>query len=198
MVNEVRRSLFSSPSFTYVYLNELDVAGHSDGVGSEKWLGALSYINAFITSLLEKLPGGVRFWVTADHGMVNVKEKYVLGKNNSLLEGIALVAGEPRARHLYVDDAHQDDGVEEIAQTWRATLADKVEVVTKREALERELFGPFVSLDSQERMGDLIVIARDGFVMIDPLREVLESAMVGHHGALTDREKYVPLAVSET
>jgi predicted AlkP superfamily pyrophosphatase or phosphodiesterase len=197
MISEVKKSLSSAPSFTYVYINELDVAGHSDGVGSEKWIGALTYVNAFITALLERLPRGVRLWVTADHGMVNAGEKIVLGKDNNLLDGIALVAGEPRARHLYLEEDRQDEEVDEIAFSWRQQLGKRVEVLTRKEALAANLFGPYVSLDSQERMGDLIVIAKENVVLIDPKREVLESAMVGHHGALTDQEKYVPLATSE-
>jgi hypothetical protein len=42
-------------------------------------------------------------------------------------------------------------------------------------------------------MGDLIVVANSNVVLIDPAREKLESAMVGHHGALTDAERIVPL-----
>ena len=197
MVSEAAKSLAASPSFAYVYINDLDVAGHSDGVGSEKWIDALTYVNTVVTTLLESLPRGVRFWVTADHGMVNAEEKIVLGKGNSLLEGIALIAGEPRARHLYIDDANQGAGIEAIAQSWRATLGEKVDVFTRSQAVKAELFGPVVSLDSKDRMGDLIVIARDGLVLVDPAREALESAMVGHHGALTDSERFVPLMVSE-
>lgn len=197
MVSEVLKSLATSPSFAYVYINDLDVAGHSDGVGSEKWLGALSYVNTVVTNLVESLPRGVRFWVTADHGMVNAKEKIVLGKDNSLLDGVALIAGEPRARHLYFDEGKDFDDGEAIAQKWRDYLGAKVEVFTRAQALAAHLFGPVASLDSQDRMGDLIVIAREGLVLIDPAREALESAMVGHHGALTESERYVPLFMSE-
>ncbi|MCX6429520.1 MAG: alkaline phosphatase family protein [Actinobacteria bacterium] len=197
MISEVQKSFSRSPSFTYVYINELDVAGHSDGVGSEKWLGALSYVNKVISTLLEKLPRGVRLWITADHGMINVDEKIVIGEDNSLVQGISLIAGEPRARHLYLTDDYDGDGVNEIALMWRQTLGEKVEVFTRREAISIGLFGSVVSLDSQERMGDLIVIARDGVVLIDPARKVLESAMVGHHGALTNDERFVPLAMRE-
>ncbi len=197
MVGEAIKALTASPSFAYLYINELDVAGHSDGVGSEKWLSALSYVNTVIVTLLDNLPTGVRFWVTADHGMVNAKEKIVMGKGNSLLDGVTLVAGEPRARHLYIDEANASDEAQPIAQLWRESLGDKVDVFTRSEALAANLFGPMASLDAIDRMGDLIVIARDGLVLIDPAREALESAMVGHHGALTESERLVPLLVSE-
>jgi predicted AlkP superfamily pyrophosphatase or phosphodiesterase len=69
-----------SPSFSYVYLNNLDAAGHDDGVGSEKWLIALSVVAELITGLRDRLPKGTRLWVTADHGMINVGEKIFWAK----------------------------------------------------------------------------------------------------------------------
>jgi predicted AlkP superfamily pyrophosphatase or phosphodiesterase len=194
MVEAARISLKTSPSFAYLYLNDLDVAGHSDGVGSEKWLLALAFVDHAVRTFLDQLPEGTRFWMTADHGMVNVEEKIILGRENSLLEGVALVAGEPRARHLYLEDRYlEGNGPSDVAENWRGTLRESVEVYTRQEAINANLFGSFVSHDASDRMGDLIAIARGGVILIDPLRVNLESAMVGHHGAMTDEERFVPL-----
>lgn len=195
MVEAARISLKTSPAFAYLYLNDLDVAGHSDGVGSEKWLLALAFIDHAVRTFLDQLPRGTRFWITADHGMINVEEKVILGQENSLLEGIALVAGEPRARHLYLEDRFLDgNGPSDAAENWRGTLGDSVEIYTRQEAIDAKLFGSFVSPDASDRIGDLIAIARGGVIFIDPLRVKVESAMVGHHGAMSDAEKFVPLA----
>jgi hypothetical protein len=181
-----------------VYVNEVDVAGHSDGVGSDKWLGALSYVDRVTATLIEQLPRGTRIWITADHGMVNAKEKIILGRENSLLEGIALVAGEPRARHLYLDDDHlSGEGPNDTALRFREFLPGRIDVYTRKEAIAAGLFGKYVSEASQDRMGDLIVVPHESIVLIDPLRVDLESAMVGHHGAMTDSERLVPLRVAE-
>lgn len=198
MLEQAKKSLKKTPAFTYLYINEVDVAGHSDGVGSEKWLIALAYADQVVLTLLEGLPTGTRLWVTSDHGMVNADEKVVLGRENSLLEGISLVAGEPRARHLYLVDGHAD-GKEAQEVTWRFKefFGGGIEVFTRIEAIDSGLFGREVSDDAHDRMGDVIAIARQGLVLIDPLRVDLESAMVGHHGALTDIERFVPLRMSE-
>lgn len=198
MVEQAKASLKKSPSFAYVYVNELDVAGHKDGVGSEKWLAALAHVDHVAATLIAHLPKGTRFWVTADHGMVNADEQIVLGRENSLLEGIALVAGEPRARHLYLDDDHLDGaGPDEIAENWREFFSDRADIYTHEEAVEAELFGAVVSEASHDRMGDIIAVARRGLILIDPLRAVQESAMVGHHGAMTDAERLVPLEMTQ-
>ncbi|MBI3428646.1 MAG: alkaline phosphatase family protein [Actinobacteria bacterium] len=194
MVEEAKNGLKRAPSFTYLYLNDLDVAGHSSGVGSEKWLLALAFVDHAVKTLLDQLPKGTRFWLTSDHGMVNVEGKIILGHENSLLEGISLVAGEPRARHLYLEDRFlKGSGPDEIAENWRTTLGESIEIYTRREAINANLFGLFISNDASDRMGDLIAFTRGGLILIDPLREKLESMMVGHHGALTDAEKFVPL-----
>lgn len=198
MAEQASLSLKKSPSFTYVYVNEVDVAGHSDGVGSDKWLGALSYVDQVAATLIERLPRGTRIWITADHGMVNAEERIILGRENSLLEGISLVAGEPRARHLYLDDDHlSGQGPNEAAFRFREFFGGRIDVYTRNEAIEAELFGKEVSEASHDRMGDLIAVPHEAIVLIDPLRVDLESAMVGHHGAMTDAERFVPLRTVE-
>lgn len=198
MAEQASISLRKSPSFTYVYVNDVDVAGHSDGVGSDKWLGALSYVDLVAATLIERLPRGTRIWITSDHGMVNAQEKIVLGRENSLLEGISLVAGEPRARHLYLDDDHvSGQGPNEAALRYREFFGNRIDVFTRKEAIEAQLFGKEVSEASHDRMGDLIAVPHDAIVLIDPLRVDLESAMVGHHGAMTDAERFVPLRAVE-
>jgi predicted AlkP superfamily pyrophosphatase or phosphodiesterase len=193
LINETIAALKSAPSFVYLYVNDLDAAGHSDGVGSDKWLAALANIDAMVAELLEKLPRGVRIWVTADHGMINVEEKIVMGVENNLLEGIATIAGEPRMRHLYLpqdsDLAPRDD----VISCWRETLGEKVKVYSRDDAIGAGLFGSAVSLDASERIGDIIAIAQSNLVLLDPGRADKEGAMVGHHGGDSDTESTVPL-----
>ena len=181
-------------SFTYVYINHLDAAGHDDGVGSEKWLLALSTVSELITGLRDRLPKGTRLWVTADHGMINVGEKLILGEDNNLMENVTLVGGEPRARHIYL----RDGATTETVAMWREFLGAKADVFSRDEVIAAELFGPEVSLDSRERMGDLIAIAKGEVILIDPTRIKEESKMVGHHGGLEAIELAIPLLTHQS
>ena len=192
LINETAAALKSTPSFVYLYVNDLDSAGHSDGVGSDKWLAALSGVDQLVGSLIEKVPQGTRIWVTADHGMINVKEKVVLGEDNDLLTDVSVIAGEPRARHLYLasDSLHSAD---EVVQRWRQALGDKVTMYTRATAIESGLFGSEVSMDASDRAGDVIAIANQGLVLLDPERSDKEGAMVGHHGGDSEIESSVPL-----
>ena len=189
MVEAAVRALAEPNSFTYLYINALDHAGHNDGVGSEKWLTALSQVADLIGKLRDRLPRNTDLYVTADHGMVNVGEKIILGVDNNLMQNVTLVGGEPRARHIYV----RDGALEETLVQWREFLGDRAAVHAKSEAISAGLFGSHVSEDSFDRMGDLVVIASDEVILIDPTRISQESAMVGHHGGVTESETVIPL-----
>lgn len=183
----------TQPSFVYLYVNELDVAGHSDGVGSEKWLIALVAIDQLVANLINKLPRLSRIWITADHGMVNVGEKIVIGQDNDLAIDLATIAGEPRARHLYLKEGSSLSAQAEVAARWREFLGAKATIFTRQAAISAELFGSEVSADAADRMGDVIAIAQSDLILIEADRQKQESAMVGHHGGDTEIESYVPL-----
>jgi predicted AlkP superfamily pyrophosphatase or phosphodiesterase len=193
LLSETMTALSAAPSFIYLYVNDLDSAGHSDGVGSDKWIAALKGIDSLVGSLIEKAPKGTRIWVTADHGMINVEEKIVMGVDNDLLTDISVVAGEPRARHLYLSEKSSPAAVEEVLHRWREALGDKVLIHSRATAIESGLFGSDVSLDASERAGDVIAIARGGVVLLDPERADKEGEMVGHHGGDSAVESSVPL-----
>ena len=192
LISETKAALQATPSFVYLYVNDLDSAGHSDGVGSDKWIAALSMIDQMVSQLMKEVPTGTRFWITSDHGMVNVEEKVIIGQDNPLLEGVSVVAGEPRARHIYL---HNDSltARAEAASLWQEYLRDKALVLTREEALSSNLFGTEVSADAVDRMGEIIAIARGGLVLLDADRADKEGAMVGHHGGDSDLESQVGL-----
>lgn len=192
MVSAVALALKPQPSFVYTYLNTLDSAGHSDGVGSDKWLTALQQVNDFILKVIESVPNQTRVWVTSDHGMVNSTQQVVLGEDNKLLENVSLIGGEPRARHIYLTAGSEQ---ESIAQ-WREFFGNKANILSKPEAITSGLFGQVVSEDANDRMGDLIAIPNSDLIIIDPARVREESSMVGHHGGLTDIEVQIPLLLA--
>ena len=192
MATAVSAALKPQPSFVYTYLNTLDSAGHSDGVGSDKWLTALQQVSEFITKVKQLAPAGTRIWVTSDHGMVNSTEQVILGQDNKLLENVTLIGGEPRARHIYIKEGAAS---ETIAQ-WQEFFGNKAKVLSKESAIKDGLFGPVVTEDSHDRLGDLIAIANNDLILVDPARVREETSMVGHHGGVTDIEVEIPLLLA--
>ena len=189
MVSAIADSLKPQPSFVYTYLNTLDAAGHSDGVGSDKWLTAMQQVAEFITKVISTVPAGSRVWITSDHGMVNSTQQSILGQDNALLKNVTLIGGEPRARHIYIKEGAES---ETIAQ-WREFYKEQVQVLSKVEAVQSNLFGKVVTEDAKDRMGDLIAIPNNDLILVDPTRIREESGMVGHHGGVTDIEVKIPL-----
>ena len=192
LVSETKAALHATPSFVYLYVNDLDSAGHSDGVGSDKWIAALSMIDQMVSQLMKEVPKGTRIWITSDHGMVNVEEKVIIGQDNPLLEGVSVVAGEPRARHIYLTN-DSPTARSDAASLWQQYLQEKALVLTREEALSSNLFGTEVTADAVDRMGEIIAIARGGLVLLDADRADKEGAMVGHHGGDSDIESQVGL-----
>jgi hypothetical protein len=192
LVSETKQALQKTPSFVYLYVNDLDNAGHSDGVGSDKWIAALSAIDQMVSQLMKEVPKGTRIWVTSDHGMINVQEKIIIGQDNPLLTGVSVIAGEPRARHLYLE-SDSVQAREDAASLWQQYLQEKALVLTREQAISSDLFGAQLSADAVDRMGEVIAIARGGLVLLDPERADKESAMVGHHGGDSEIESQVGL-----
>ena len=192
MATAVSAALKPQPSFVYTYLNTLDSAGHSDGVGSDKWLTALQQVSEFITKVKQLAPAGTRIWVTSDHGMVNSTEQIILGQDNKLLENVTLIGGEPRARHIYI----KEGAIAETITQWQEFFGNKARILSKDNAIKDGLFGPVVTEDSHDRLGDLIAIANNDLILVDPARVREESSMVGHHGGVTDIEVEIPLLLA--
>ena len=192
LVSETKQALQKTPSFVYLYVNDLDNTGHSDGVGSDKWIAALSAIDQMVSQLMKEVPKGTRIWVTSDHGMINVEEKIIIGQDNPLLTGVSVIAGEPRARHLYLENDSVQARVD-AASLWQEYLQEKALVLTREQAISSDLFGAQLSADAIDRMGEVIAIARGGLVLLDPERADKEGAMVGHHGSDSDIESQVGL-----
>ena len=192
LVSETKQALQKTPSFVYLYVNDLDNAGHSDGVGSDKWIAALSAIDQMVSQLMKEVPKGTRIWVTSDHGMINVEEKIIIGQDNPLLTGVSVIAGEPRARHLYLENDSAQARID-AASLWQQYLQEKALVLTREQAISSDLFGAQLSADAVDRMGEVIAIARGGLVLLDPERADKEGAMVGHHGSDSEIESQVGL-----
>jgi hypothetical protein len=102
------------------------------------------------------------------------------------------MAGEPRARYLYV----APERVDEVKSRWQELLGNQVTIYTRAEAIAAGLFGIKVDDRVMERIGDLIVIANEDFILVEMEREELQIAMVGHHGGLTPAEREIPLLLA--
>ena len=180
------------PSVTYVYDGDLDWTGHRYGVDSPQWRAQLAAIDASVEQLREALDPGVRLVVIADHGMVDSPPdaRTDVDEQLDLRDGVRLLGGEARFRHLYCASG----AVEDVMATWRGTLGVHADVLSRDEAIGRGWFGT-VAPQVRPRLGDVVVAARGDHAIVSTTDFPYENKLVGLHGSLTAVEMEIPILV---
>ena len=173
-----------------VYHDQLDGTGHLFGCGSQAWRFQLGHVDMLAQQLAAAIPAGTQLYVTADHGMVDVApgDRVDADTTAGLLDGVALLGGEPRARHLYTTRGAAGD----VLQTWRDLVGDRAWVLSRDEAVGAGWFGP-VAPWLADRIGDVVVATAGSAAVVATRAEVLESSLIGMHGSLTPADQLVPL-----
>ena len=180
------------PSLTYVYDGDLDWTGHRFGVSSSHWLQQLAMVDAEAEQLRESLPEETRLLVVADHGMVDSppEARTDLDEHPVLRDGVVLVGGEARFRHLYCGRG----AVRDVRDTWAGFLGPAAEVLTRDEAVARGWFGTALP-GMLPRIGDVVVASTGDHGVFSSRDFSYETTLVGLHGSLTSAEMLIPLLV---
>ncbi|PSS58239.1 alkaline phosphatase family protein [Pseudomonas sp. BBP2017] len=178
------------PAFCFAYFGDLDFAGHLFGPGSEAWIKQLEIADRLAQAIARKLPERVQMVIIADHGMLALDNEQVrdFDLDPVLQEGVHAIAGDIRARYLYVP-THQD----RVHQRWQNHLGEQYRVLSKAQAIAAGLFGDVLLSQAEARIGDLIVVPTGAGGIIRSEVETHASQWRGHHGALTDEDQRVPL-----
>jgi Type I phosphodiesterase / nucleotide pyrophosphatase len=181
------------PSLTYMYDGDLDWTGHRYGIASTSWQLQLSMIDAAAEQLRESLPQDVRIVVVADHGMVDspADRRLDVDDHPDLLDGVVVLGGEARFRHVYCRGGAVDD----VLGAWRSEVGDRAEVLTRDDAIARGWFGTMTSA-VRPRVGDVLVAARGDFSVMSTSAFPYETRLVGLHGSLTSAEMLIPMLVA--
>jgi len=173
-----------------VYHGDLDAAGHLYGVASPAWGFQLAHVDRLAEQITGSLPFGTVLYVTADHGMVDVghDDRVDADLVPELRDGVALLGGEPRARHVYT----QPGAAAEVLATWREILGERAWVLSREEAIAEGWFGP-PDESLIDRIGDVVAAATGNTAIVASKAEPLESSLIGMHGSLTSAEQLVPM-----
>lgn len=184
-----------SPALAMVYYGHLDATGHALGCTSDAWRYELAHVDKLVEQLAQALPRGSVLHVTADHGMVDVPpgERFDVDVLPELRDGVGLLGGEPRARHVYCRAGAAGD----VLDTWRAVLGDRAWVVSKEQAVADGWFGP-VDDRCAARIGDVIAAPVGSWAIVASKAEPRESALIGMHGSLTPADQLIPLLTLTT
>lgn len=187
----------STPGVSYVYAAELDMAAHAEGWESERWLARLEEVDAALRAVLPRLPKRTGLIVTADHGIVDVPAHRQIAIDQAAPDLLAPVigsAGDPRALSLWLETGTSDAERQQQAQLWQQALGDTAWALSREQAIDAALYGPTVSEEVLQRIGDVLLLARKSVAFYDFRTASPQSrAMIGQHGSLSDEEVRVPL-----
>ncbi len=177
-------------SLVYAYHPDLDRTGHVRGVASEAWRLQLAHIDLLARQLTERLPGDAALVVTGDHGMVDLRpeQRIDLAEEPGLADGVRLLAGEARARHVHAKRGAAGD----VLDTWRALLGHAMWVVPGEEAIDAGWFGPDLPDRLRPRVGDVVAAAYGPVGVVQRAVDPTQASLTGHHGSLTSAEQLVP------
>ncbi len=192
---EALRSRPGDRKLTLVYHGHLDATGHAYGIDSDAWRYELAHVDKLAEQLATGLPEGSVLYVTADHGMVDVSADDRIDVDNvpALREGVALLGGEPRARHVYALPGATAD----VLAAWRGVLGDRVCVLARDEVIAQGWFGD-VAPEFEARIGDIVAAPYGPTAVVATKAEPLESSLIGMHGSLTHDEQLIPLLTLST
>lgn len=178
-----------TPGFAYLYWGDVDKSGHHHGANSWQWGDELEACDRELAGLARRLPRGTTVLITADHGMIDVDRqlRWDVANEPQLAAGVDMVAGEPRAVHVYTEDPHG------VADRWSNVLGDAAVVATGAEAISAGWLGD-TAVHVRPSIGDVIVAMRDRATVVDSASQTPASMeLVGVHGSMTHAEMTVPL-----
>ena len=200
-VNQVLKTLSAArgPTFTYLYMPQVDRAAHEQGTRHEDTLAALGEVDKAVEGLASSLPVDARLIITADHGHLDTEpeKQHKLEGDDALL---SLCTGQPSGdiRLMYVTVS------DENTRAFRKLVSDRYGedflVLTTDEAEGMDLFGPCkLSPEARGRIGNLMLIST-GSAVLDfraALGEKTErkGPKPSHHSGLTPDEMRIPLVI---
>jgi hypothetical protein len=187
LVEQCRVLVREGGPFVYLYYPGVDTVAHEYGVAHPFFAAELRFVDELTARLLEVLPKEAALVLTADHGQVEVGDRW---RSLAPLDSMTrMCAGEGRFRYLYAERG----AAGELADAARDLFGDEAWVLTREELLEEGWLGPRAPSSSvRRRIGDVVLAARGPVAFVDPALPH-ESRLVAAHGSLTAEEMLVPL-----
>lgn len=181
-------------SFIYAYWPSFDSLAHQFGVKSNQL--AMHYKE--LDRAFENFAAGVDPYstmviVTADHGLIDTAPDRVVHLEDHPEMAACLLlplCGEPRVAYCYLRR-----GMEQAFVSYVETnLAHACSAKPSFELLEQGYFGTGATHpDLHRRIGDIVLIMKENYVIKDCLLGESRFSQIGVHGGLTSTEMSVPL-----
>ena len=174
----------------YAYYPGVDTVAHEFGLAPPHLAAELSFVDEMVGRLRDALPAEAALLVTADHGEMEIADRWM--SLTAVQELVVGCSGEGRFRWLNA----RRGGADELAAAARDAYGADAWVMTRDEVVDGGWLGPGpVPVANLRRLGDVALAARTAVGFIDPALP-REGQLVGAHGSLTSAEMLVPLVAA--
>jgi hypothetical protein len=162
--------------FVFAYVWQVDFAGHVSGLASDEFSAAIHLAADIWENLASRLPPDVTLIGTADHGLIEYREEDKVLIRGKPFEELRF-AGDSRGVHMWGESAV----VDELAAFTGGELTNPL-----------ELLGPDPSVTTKSRVGEMLLLAPAGKVILPP---GFDKRLRSYHGGLARAEVEIPLLV---
>lgn len=188
-----RRKQFDH-GLAYAYWPAYDSACHRWGCDHPLADRALDAVDRVLGRVVSRLRGtGTVLLVLGDHGLVDAgpAEQHDLADVPGFYETLAVLpSGDARQVHCFVRPATERRFLELV----RRHLDDACVCLPAHETFSMGLWGPGPEHPAlRRRVGDYVLIARDGHALASSVPGRPRETHVAHHGGLSEAEVVVPL-----
>ena len=186
LCNELKRITYlDEENYTYAYWDKPDALIHEYGCYNDIIKDNLHSIDEALKNISQELGPDTTLIITADHGLLDVKEIYI----NSFTEVTQYFVHKPsiegRAMAFHVNDK------EAFRQTFNKYFKSYFDLYSYEEFLALKLLGEEVT-KAKKYLGDFIAIAKREY-FINP--KSVEGIFTAAHAGITKAEMLVPLII---
>ena len=192
LASRVRRAaeVTEPGDITYLYVPELDQAGHAFGWQSPEWREQLVHLEHAVAKLHQDA-AHIGIVLIADHGVVDVDQEQHLMLNQILdADELLCLGGDPRAGFIYLKEPSATSRFKTEIASW---LGARGQVLTQSEVFELGLYGLELQEDI-DLLPELFLLPADGYAVYHrELSKVTSMRMIGQHGGVSSTELDLPL-----
>lgn len=183
----------SKKSFSYLYIDGLDIASHVYGTKSKEVQNIIDEIERGIINI-KKTDENVTMIVIADHGQVDMTSMIYLNQNNDYTKYFyAIPSIDTRMISFFVKEEYK----EEFETKFSEEFSEDIILLKKEEVEKYKLFGnENFTENANNSCGEYIgIVVNNKFMVCDKITLEDKMSTKGNHSGLTKDETTIPLIV---
>lgn len=182
------------PTFTYLYISDVDALSHHNGVYSSEVRAKLNEINYEINKLQESNMENLEIIITADHGQIDINEEILMDFEKYENYFYALPGIDFGTATYYIRKGKEEEFLKEFNKDYK----DKMYIFRTEEYIENKIFGnEKLSEYMKSNLGEYISFCKKGGYFINTInnQENYIGKIKGSHSGFSKEEIEIPLIV---